>query len=382
MRAPWCLLFLPLAVSVGAAEPPPLRLGLVVPSASQAGPAAHAIRRAADLAVADWTRTTDRRAELQVEEDEFDPRQALVSAKRLVRDGVWGVVGHYFSSSSIAAAAVYHEAGITQVTATATHPRLTAMGFETVFRVCGRDDQQGETAAHFVSLRLKARRVGVVHDRTEYGRGLVDAFRRTWIRQASTPILAEESLAQGDRDFTGQVARLKAARVDAVIFGGVFREAGALLRQMRQAGVQATFVGGDAVLDPAFVRLAGEEAGVGAYLTFPPDPRLLATARPLLQRYEALYGPAGPHVLATYDAVGVLLRAVGTLTPVERDATALRHVARAIRATPYQGALGTLRWDGSGDLTAPPYAVYETRRGGRLYGWFDQVHAPGAERGM
>lgn len=382
MRALWCLLILPLVVPVGAAETLPLRLGLVVPAVSETGPAAHAIRRAADLAVADWTRTTDGRVQLVVVEDLFDPRDALTSATRLVQEGVRGVVGHYYSSSSIAAAPVYHAAGVPQVTATATHPRLTAQGFETVFRVCGRDDQQGETAAQFVSARLRARRVGIVHDRTEYGRGLVAAFRRAWNRQAAAPILVEESLAQGDRDFARQVMRLKAARLDVVVFGGVFREAGVLLREMRQAGLGATFVGGDAVVDAAFVALAGEEAAAGAYLTFTPDPRLRTGARPLVQRYEASHGPVGPHVLETYDAVGILLRAVETAAAAEPGATTPRGVARAIRAAPYQGALGTLRWDGNGDLTTPPYAVYVTRRGGRLFGWFDQVYAPGARPGM
>jgi branched-chain amino acid transport system substrate-binding protein len=369
MRWLWFSVFLVLPLQAHAADLSPLRLGLVIPTALEAGPVAQSMRRAADVAVADWETTLRRRVELRVEEDAFNPRQAVAAAQRLVKDAVWGVVGHYFSSSSIAAAVVYREAGIPQVTATSTHPRLTALGFDTVFRLCGRDDQQGQTAARFVQTRLKARRVGVVHDRTEYGRGLVGTFRREWARG----IAADESVVQGDTDFAAQVRRLKEARVEAVFFGGVFREAGYFLRQMRQAGVGAAFVGGDAVLDPAFVALAGEEAAAGAYVTFAPDPRLLESARPLVQRYEGLYGSLGPHVVETYDAVAIVLQAIQVAKPVEWNATALGQVARAIRATPYQGAMGAVRWAANGDRATPPYTVYVAKRGGRVQGWFDPM---------
>ncbi|OGB91517.1 MAG: hypothetical protein A2Z31_09500, partial [candidate division NC10 bacterium RBG_16_65_8] len=258
------------------------------------------------------------------------------------------------------------------VTAASTHPRLTAEGFDGVFRVCGRDDQQGLVAAEFILTRLKARRIGIVHDRTEYGRGLVEALRQELVRRASR-VAAEASLAQGDRDFGSQVARLKGARLDAIYFGGIFREAGYLLRQLRQAGVRALFVSGDAVLDPEFVALAGEEAAQGAYLTSAPDPRVSVSAQPLIQRYASRYGSLGPYVLQTYDAVGILLRAIQAANPTARGTEELRKVVRAIRATPYEGALGTLRWDRNGDLAVAPYAVYVTKRGGPVHGWFEQL---------
>ena len=374
---------MPLGVSLvlpaQAADVPPVRLGLVVPTAADAGPVAQSMRRAADMAVGDWSLRLGRRIELIVKEDAFDPRQAVVTAESFVQEGVWGVVGHIYSSTSISASAVYHEAGVPLVAPTATHPRLTAQGFDNVFRVSGRDDQQALVAAEFVVLRVKARRVAVVHDRTEYGRGLVETFRRELARRAARPVVAEESLAQGDRDFTTQVARLREARPDAVYFGGIFREAGHLVRQCRQAGVQAAFVSGDAVLDPEFVSLAGEEAAAGAYLTFAPDPRLVDSARPLIQQYESRYGSLGPHVLSTYDAVGVLLRAIQAAKPGDSSRDELGKVVGAIRARPYQGALGMLRWDKNGDLTPAPYAVYVTKRGGSVQGWFEQLPrvAPG-----
>jgi len=373
MRWLWLPLVFWLVLPAHAADVPPVRLGLVVPTSGDTGPVAQSMRRAADMAVGEWSPRLGRRIELTVKEDAFDPRQAVVTAERFVQEGVWGVVGHFYSSSSIPASAVYHEAGVPQVTPTATHPRVTAQGFDNVFRVSGRDDQQALVAADFVVLRVKARRVAVVHDRTEYGRGLVETFRRELARRAARPVVAEASLAQGDRDFAAQVARLREARPDVVYFGGIFREAGYLIRQCRQAGVQAVFISGDAVLDPEFVALAGEEAAAGAYLTFAPDPRLVDSAQPLIQQYESRYGILGPYVLHTYDAVGVLLRAIQAAKPGDSSRHELGKVVRAIRARPYQGALGTLRWDKNGDLTPAPYAVYVTKRGGNVQGWFEQL---------
>jgi branched-chain amino acid transport system substrate-binding protein len=372
----WLPLLLVFSLPARAADVPAVLLGLVVPTAGETGPVAQSMRRAAELAVADWSPRLNRWVELRVKDDLFDPQQAVVTAEQLVEEGVWGVVGHFFSSSSIPASAVYQDAGIPQVTATSTHPRLTAQGLDSVFRVCGRDDQQALSAADFALTRLKARRIALVHDRTEYGRGLAEAFRREVVRRASGRVVVEDSLAQGDQDFGPQVARLKEARPDAIYFGGLFREAAYLVRQLRHAKVQADFLSDDAVLDPEFVKLAGEDAASGTYLTFAPDPKSLDSARPFMRTYEARYGSVGPYVLHTYDAVGVLLHGIQAAKPVDNSRDELRKVVRAIRATPYQGVLGTLRWDTKGDLVTAPYAVYVTKRGGSMQGWFDQVPPP------
>ena len=196
MRWVWLPIVFSLALPAFAADVSPVRLGLVVPTAGDAESVAQGMRQAADMAVDDWSPRLGRRIELSVTEDPFDPRQAVVAAERLVQEGVWGVVGHFYSSSSIAASAVYHDAGVPQVAPTATHPRLTAQGFDNVFRVSGRDDQQALVAAEFVVSRVKARRVAVVHDRTEYGRGLVETFRHELARRGARPLVAEASLVR------------------------------------------------------------------------------------------------------------------------------------------------------------------------------------------
>jgi branched-chain amino acid transport system substrate-binding protein len=369
----WLPLLLGWTLSVHAAEPAAVRLGLVVPMASEAGPVAQSMRWAAEMAVDDWTPKLRRAVELHVKEDQFDPKQAVLTAEKLVQEGVWGVVGHFYSSSSVPASVVYHHAGIPLVTPTSTHPRLTSQGFDNVFRVSGRDDQQAITAAEFVLARLKPRRVAVIHDQTEYGRSLAETFARALERRAPRRVVLTESLSQGDKDFSAQVARLKAAAPDLVYFGGIFREAGHLVRQMRQVGMTAVFVSCDAVLDPEFIKLAGEDAVTGIYLTFAPDPRLLQSAASLIRRYELRHGSLGPYVLYAYDAVGVLLQAIQFAKPVDNSIQELKKVLHAIRTRPYAGALGRLRWDRSGDLATPPYVMYVAKRGGSVQGWFEQL---------
>jgi branched-chain amino acid transport system substrate-binding protein len=384
LRWSWLLLTLILTAPAWAGELPPIKIGLVVPMAGEAGRVGQSMRQAAEMAVADWTEKLGRKAELALGDDQFDPKQAVVAAERLVQDGVWGVVGHFYSSSSIPASAVYYQAGIPQITPTSTHPRLTEQGFDSVFRVSGRDDQHAISAADFILSHLKARRIAAIHDRTEYGRTLAETLIRILEQRSAKRIVAIEAVAQGDKDFSAVIARLKAVEPDAVYFGGIFREGGYLIRQMRQAGLQAAFVSGDGVLDPEFVKIAGEEAASGAYLTFAPDPRLLPSAQPFIRRFEERYGPIGPYVLYTYDAMGVLLRAMHVAKPLMNTKEELRKVLKVMHSHPYDGTLGRLRWDKHGDLATSPYVVYVTRKGGSLQGWFEQVTgipAPGAGRG-
>jgi len=371
----WCCLPLVLALTgaARAAELPPVKLGLVVPMAGEAGRAGQSMRQAAEMAVGDWTEKPGYKAELTVRDDPFDPKQAITVAEKLVQDGVWGVVGHFYSSSSIPASTVYHQAGIPQVTATSTHPRLTGQGYENVFRVSGRDDQHALSAAEFILSRLRARRIAVIHDRTEYGRTLAETLIKTVQRRAGRRVAAVEEIVQGDKDFSAVVSKLKSVEPDVVYFGGIFREGGYLIRQMRQAGVRAAFVSGDGVLDPEFVKVAGEEAASGAYVTFAPDPRLLASAQALIQRFEARYGPIGPYVLHTYDAMRILLGAIRLAKPLGNTKGELAKVLKVMHGMTYHGSLGRLRWDKNGDLITSPYVVYITRKGGSLQGWFEQL---------
>lgn len=350
-----------LGLEAWAAERPPVRLALVVPLSGAFAPAGEAVRRGAELALADRGGRLDRRVELLVRDDQLDPRQAAGVARRLVEEGAWGTVGHFYSSSSIAASAIYAEAGILQIAPLASHPRLTSQGYGTVFRLAGRDDRQAEPAAAFALERLERRRLALVHDRTEHGRRLAEAFRLAVETRRPGGVVLAEAITQGETRFERLVERLRRASADLIYFGGLAREAGRLLRQVREGGLTAPFLAGEAVQDPEFLALAGEAALTGAYLTALPDPGSLPSARGFRERYRAVHGTVPSQAASGYDAMGAMLFGLAEARPAAGTPEALRSVAELLRARGYPGALGSLRWDENGDRTPVPYVVHRVR---------------------
>lgn len=369
------ILFLALLILAAAPTGEPIKIALVGPMSGDLARMGRYMREGAELAVSEWNEKGGifgRKVELLIGDDQADPKQAILVAKRMVREGVFGIVGHFTSSASIPASRIYYEAGIPQITPASTDPRLTEQGFDNVFRTCGRDDQQGRVAAEFVLKHLKARRIAAVHDKTPYGYGLAEAFRKA-VEGKGRRLLAYEAIMQGERDFAALVERLKPLRLDVLYFGGFSREAGLLLKQMRERGLEAAFVSGDGVIGEEFVRVAGEKAALGSFLTSYPDPKFLPSATAVIARYEKRYGPIGPYSLYTFDATSALLHAIEQAKPKDGSKQELRKVVKALRAMTYAGALGSLRWDKKGDVVGAPYVVYVTREGGNYQGWFAQI---------
>jgi branched-chain amino acid transport system substrate-binding protein len=331
------------------------------------------VRDGAQMAVGEWNGRgglAGRPIVLVPADDRQDPREAGAAARRLVAEGILGVVGHIGSETTLAAAPIYAGADVLHMVPAATSPRLTRDGLPTLFRVCGRDDDQGRVAAAFAAGELVARRAAVVHDGSEYGAGLAAAFREAFARRVRGGVVATAELAPAEREGP-LVARMRDAEPDVVFFGGLATPAGNLRRALWQAGVRVPFLSGDAAADPEFVRAAGEAAAADAYLTFAPDVRTLPRAQAFLLIHARLVGPPGPYSVYGYDAANALLTALARAARAGRmDGT---RAARALRARAYEGALGRLRWDRRGDLTDPLYVIYRTERGGALQGWFTPV---------
>ena len=352
----------------------PVRVGVAGPLAGAHAHMTQQVRDGAQLAVGEWNGRggiAGRPVLLVPADDRQDPREAAAAARRLVGEGILGVVGHIGSETTLAAAPIYGGAEVLHMVPAATSPRLTRDGLPTLFRVCDRDDDQGRVAAAFAAGELGARRAAVAHDGSEYGAGLAAAFREAFTRRVRGGVVATAELAPGERDVPAVVARVRDAEPDVVFFGGLATSAGNLRRALWQAGVRGPFLSGDAAADPEFVRAAGEAAAADAYLTFAPDIRTLPSAQAFLLIHARLVGPPGPYSVYGYDAANALLTALARAARAGRmDGT---RAARALRARPYEGALGRLRWDRRGDLTDPLYVIYRTERGGALQGWFTPV---------
>lgn len=318
-------------------------------------------QKGVSLAVEEWNSrggVLGRTIKTVLVDDQSDSAQAVVAAQKLVKDRVAGVVGHYNSNCSIPASDVYHQASIPMITPASTNPLLTGRGYRGIFRVCGTDDQQGKAGADFVSRKLQAKRVAVLHDSTVYGKGLAELFMTHLGSSAS--IVYTGGIIRGSKDFRGVLREIREQRPDLVYFGGVYSEAGLLIKQARDLSLTVPFLSGDAAFDRKMIEVAGSSAAEGTYLTFSPNPENLPTARSFVEKYRARYGDPGAYSVYAYVAANVLfeaLQAAGT--------TDGRAVAEKLHSLEFSTALGPIRFTEKGDVAQAPYMVWITR-GGRL----------------
>lgn len=349
----------------GAEGPSEIVIGVAGPMTGDQSKLGGDVERGARLAVEEWNARggiNGKKLRLEVGDDQHDPKQAVSVANKLVNSGIVGMVGHFNSSASIPASAVYNSAGVPMITPASTNPRLTDQGFWNVFRVCGRDDQQGKVAADFVGGQLKLKRVAILHDKTTYGQGLAEEFRKSLAAHPETEIVSFDGVTQGDKDFRGILTSIKGKNPELFFFGGVFPEGGQLAKQAKEVGLTAPMLSGDGVIDPKFIEIAGA-AAEGTYLTFTPDPENMPEAKGFLEKYKAKHGnELAPYAIYSYDAANILLTA---LAEAEKEGKIKdgKRVAEIMRNVNYDGALGHIEFDEKGDVKKSPYIVWITKNG-------------------
>jgi branched-chain amino acid transport system substrate-binding protein len=316
------------------------------------------LRNGVELAVGEWNANggvLGKKIILVPGDDQADPKQAVSIANKFVNQKVSAVVGHWNSNCSINASTYYHNAKIVAISPASTNPRLTRQGFKTIFRVCGTDDQQGGVAADFVLNRLKPKRVAILHDKTTYGQGLADYFKSAV--QGKVNIVFYDGIQTKDPDYKAVLTAIKEKKPDAYFFGGVYPEAGRLVRQAEEVGLTAPMITGDGVYDPTFISIAGNAAD-GTYVTFGKDPTGLPTSKSFNEKYTAKYGPPGPYSIYAYDAANVILAAIEKTKTTDGLA-----VADYISKNTFHGAFGDISFDQNGDVTKAPYVVWKVMNG-------------------
>jgi len=298
---------------------------------------------------------------LEVGDDSCDPKQAVAVANDLASKQVVFVAGHFCSGSSIPASAVYSEEGILQITPASTNPKFTddaaTKGWKTVFRTCGRDDQQGEFAGKWLAEHYKGKKIAVVHDKSAYGKGLADLTKKNMNDNGLQEVLYE-GITAGEQDYTALVSKLKEAQVDAIYFGGYHPEAALIVRQSREQGLNAPLLSGDSLNTLEFATLAGKAAD-GTMFTNAAEARNLPTAKAVVDEFrkQMNYEPEG-YTLSTYAAVQVWAAAatkVGSTDP--------QKIAEAMRAQPWDTVIGKIAFDPKGDLTQSQYVWYVFKDG-------------------
>jgi branched-chain amino acid transport system substrate-binding protein len=301
------------------------------------------------------------RFELLAEDDAGDPKQGSAVAQKLCDAKVSGVVGHMNSGTTIPASAIYHQCGVPHVTPYATNPKLTQAGYQTTFRMGANDNALGAGVARYAAQTLGVKTVAVIDDRTAYGQGVAEVFKKTALA-LGMKVVDEQYTTDKATEFGAQLTAIKAKKPDAIFFGGLYPQAAPMLRQMEQLGLtNVKVLGGDGICNPDLGKLSGgaktadnvvcTEGGVS--LEKAPDGKAWKV------RYDARfpnqYQTPSPYA---YDAAMVLVDAMtraGSADP--------RVYASELYKTDYQGVMARVRFEADGEMKDPPMTLYVYRDG-------------------
>ncbi len=322
------------------------------------------MKAGAEQAVADINKAGGVNGEklvLEVGDDACDPKQAVAVANQLVGKGAVFVAGHFCSGSSIPASAVYAEEGVVQISPASTNPVLTdERAGPGVYRVCGRDDQQGQVAGTLLATEFKDKNIAIIQDKTAYGKGLADATKAVMNKLGKKEVMYEAYTA-GEKDYTALVSKLKAANIDVLYVGGYHTEAGLIKRQMVDQGMKTMLVSGDALVTDEYWSITGP-AGNGTIMTFSPDPRKNPEAKPVVEELEAAGKTAEGYSLYTYAAVQIFADAAKKVGGTDFDA-----IVDELNKDKFDTVLGQLSFDAKGDVSLPGYVWYEWKDGSYDY---------------
>ena len=359
------ILAMALAFCAGAVKAQDIAIAVVGPITGSNAALGEQMTRGAKMAVADINAkggVLGKKLNLILADDACDPKQAVAAANDVVGKKVVFVAGHYCSSSSIPASAVYNEAGVLQMTPASTNPALTddaaKKGWNNVFRACGRDDVQGGIAGKYLADHFKGKRVAIVHDKTAYGKGIADETKKA-MNAAGLNEAMYEAITAGDKDFSALISKMKQANIDAIYFGGYQTEAGLIVRQARDQGLQAQLIGADALVTEEFWKITGP-AGEGTLMTFPPDPRNVPAAKAVVDKFMAEKPPYNPegYTLYTYAAIQAFAAAAEKAKSLKLD-----DLSKALKSMTVETVIGPLSWDKKGDVTDPKYVFYIWKTG-------------------
>ena len=295
--------------------------------------------------------------QLESEDDQADPRIATTVAQKFVDDKVSGMIGHLNSGTTIPASRIYNDAGIVEISPSATNPKYTQQGYKGAFRVMANDIQQGKVLGEFAVNDMNAKKIAIIDDRTAYGQGLADEFEKA-AKAAGASIVVHEFTNDKAQDFTAILTKIKGAAPDLVFYGGMDGQGAPMVKQLQTLGLKAQFLGGDGIHTAEFMKLAGAAAeGVTASLPGVPLVQMPKGAD-FKQRFEAKYGKIQLYAPYCYDAMMVLAEAMQRANSAE-PAKYLPEMAK----TNYSGVTANIKFDDKGDLQGGSITVYRVVKG-------------------
>ena len=302
--------------------------------------------------------------ELLAEDDAADPKQGTAVAQKLADSKVAGVIGHLNSGTTIPASKIYSDAGIPQISPSATNPTYTRQGFKTAFRVVADDAQLGGTLGKYAVGTLKGKAIAVIDDRTAYGQGVAEEFTKA-VEAAGGKVVAKEFTTDKATDFNSILTTIKGKKPDVVFFGGMDAVAGPMLKQMKSLGIKAKFMGGDGICSTELVKLGGdsiaddqvycaEAGGVEGEAKAGMD-EFKAKFKTKFNADVQVYAPY------VYDSVKIMVAAMVKAN----SADPAKYLPVLAATTDYKGVTGPITFDEKGDIKNGALTL-KTVRAGKL----------------
>ena len=363
-----CILTLTMAVSAGTASAKVLKIGslspLTGPYAADGNDIKNGVLAAISVIESEGGIPGYDSIELVPGDSECDPRKAVAAANKLINEGVVAVVGAYCSSSTIPASETLDEEDIVMITPASTNPQVTERGLPYMFRICGRDDDQGPAAVKFMTDYLKGKTIFIVDDKTTYSQGLAEQVKAT-DEKAGMKVLAHDHVNQGDKDFSAVLTKVKTQNPDVFYVSLQNSSSGALMViQAKRMGIESTMVGQDAVYHPQLIEIA-KDAAEGMFLTF----GFMDRDTPEYKKFKAAYGKIakadpGAYSAYAYDSAYAYLSAVkaaGGSTDPEK-------VKAAMMDMELRGASKEIKFKPNGD-SGSSYIIFQVKDGDFINYW-------------
>jgi branched-chain amino acid transport system substrate-binding protein len=302
--------------------------------------------------------------ELLAEDDAGDPKQGTAAAQKLVDSKVNGVVGHLNSGTSIPASKVYSDAGIPQISPSATNPKFTRQGFKTTFRVVADDVHLGGTLGRYAVTELKGKTIAVIDDRTAYGQGVADEFEKG-VKEKGGSIAKREFTNDKATDFTAILTSIKATKPDVVFYGGMDAVAGPMIRQMKQLGITAKFMGGDGICSGELPKLAAGAMADGQVVCAEAG-GVEGTQKVAMEKFKVDFKKkfnADVQIYApyVYDATMVMVDAMVKAGSADPAA----YLPALAKTSGYKGVTGTIAFDDKGDIKNGALTLFTYKAGTR-----------------
>lgn len=300
-----------------------------------------------------------KQVELLVEDDVCKPEIATNTATKLISQGVHVVLGHVCSGATKAAMGLYKDSNIIAMSPSATNPALTQSGdYPNFYRTIASDDAQARLEVDFALNVLKVKKVAVLHDKGDYGKGLAEFAKKFLEDSGKAEVVLYEGITPGAVDYSAVVQKIKRSKAEAVIFGGYHPEASKIVGQMHRKKMDTIFISDDGVKDDTFIKVAGKDAE-GVYATGPMDTSTNPMTKAANEAHRKAYGSdPGAFFLNAYAGTLALLNAIEKAGSTDYDA-----ISKALRTEYVETPLGKIRFDERGDATGIGFSMYQVQNG-------------------